>query len=522
MDGLVRVRRALISVSDKAGLVDLAHLLTEYQVEILSTGGTATYLREAGFTIYDVADVTGFGEMLDGRVKTLHPKIHGGLLAKRGNKAHETALQVHDIEKIDLIVVNLYPFENISKTDADYQSCVENIDIGGPAMVRSAAKNHAFVTVVCDREDYAALETELRQNSGKVSRDFRANMAGIAFGRTAAYDAAIATWFAKVQKTAYPRRKIIATKCVQSLRYGENPHQNAAFYRDVSAQASFADISQIQGKDLSYNNINDANAAIELIAEFSRAQNAVVAIIKHANPCGVAVAQTLQEAYRKALDADPISAFGGVVVTNRSIGREEAMAMCEIFTEIIIAPAISDEARAIFAQKPGVRLLLTDNLSTLLEDDKLVWPDHVRGILGGVLVQENDSIDDMQKNLETQTKRAPTQDELQDLMFAWRVVKHVKSNAIVCAKNGQITGIGAGQMSRIESVRLATKGAHVAGSVMASDAFFPFPDSVEAAAEKNVTAIIQPGGARRDDDVIHKADTCDIAMIFTNLRHFKH
>jgi phosphoribosylaminoimidazolecarboxamide formyltransferase/IMP cyclohydrolase len=526
---LAPIARALISVSDKTGLLDFATGLAERGVELLSTGGTSAMLREAGLTVRDVADVTGFPEMMDGRVKTLHPKVHGGLLALRDNAGHLVAMQQHGIEPIDLLVVNLYPFEATVAKGADYDTCVENIDIGGPAMIRAAAKNHAHVAVVVDPEDYAKLLGDMDQHGGKTCPKFRRKLAQRAYARTAAYDAAVSTWLAGAIGDAAPRRRAFAGTLAQTLRYGENPHQSAAFYTDGSVRAGVSTAVQHQGKELSYNNINDTDAAFELVAEFDPAEGPACAIIKHANPCGVARGATLLEAYKAAYDCDRTSAFGGIVALNRVLDAATAEEICQIFTEVVIAPGADDAAKAVFAAKKNLRLLTTDGLP----DPKSPGLAY-RQVAGGFLVQDRDNGVITEADLKVVTKRAPSEAELRDLLFAWKVAKHVKSNAIVYVKDGATMGIGAGQMSRVDSTRIAArKSADMAEalglaeptvkrSVVASDAFFPFADGLLTAAEAGATAVIQPGGSMRDDEVIAAADKAGLAMVFTGQRHFRH
>ncbi len=527
--GLAPIARALISVSDKTGLLDFAKGLAERGVELLSTGGTSAMLREAGLTVRDVADVTGFPEMMDGRVKTLHPKVHGGLLALRDNAGHVAAMQEHGIEPIDLLVVNLYPFEATVAKGADYDTCVENIDIGGPAMIRAAAKNHAHVAVVVDPEDYAKVLGDMDQHGGKTCPKFRRKLAQRAYARTAAYDAAVSNWLAGAIGDPAPRRRAFAGTLAQTLRYGENPHQSAAFYTDGSVRPGVSTAVQHQGKELSYNNINDTDAAFELVAEFDPAEGPACAIIKHANPCGVARGATLLEAYKAAYDCDRTSAFGGIVALNRVLDAATAEEICQIFTEVVIAPGADDAAKAIFAAKKNLRLLTTAGLP----DPKSAGLAY-RQVAGGFLVQDRDNGVITEADLKVVTKRAPTDAELKDLLFAWKVAKHVKSNAIVYVKDGATMGIGAGQMSRVDSTRIAArKSADMAealglaeptvkGSVVASDAFFPFPDGLLTAAEAGATAVIQPGGSMRDDEVIAAADEAGLAMVFTGQRHFRH
>ncbi|THD73996.1 bifunctional phosphoribosylaminoimidazolecarboxamide formyltransferase/IMP cyclohydrolase [Thalassobius vesicularis] len=528
MTNLYPVRRALISVSDKTGLIELGQALSARGVELLSTGGSAKALRDAGLDVRDVADVTGFPEMMDGRVKTLHPKVHGGLLALRDNADHVAAMEQHDIGGIDLLVVNLYPFEAALARGADYDEMIENIDIGGPAMIRAAAKNHGFVTTVVDVQDYDALLAELDRHDGQTCLKFRQKMAQIAYARTGAYDAAVSTWMAGAIGQETPRRRVFAGELAQTLRYGENPHQSAAFYLDGSNRPGVATAQQHQGKELSYNNINDTDAAFELVAEFGSDAPAC-AIIKHANPCGVASGATLAEAYSRAFDCDRTSAFGGIIALNQTLDAPTAEEICKIFTEVVIAPEATDEAKAIFAAKKNLRLLTTG----ALPDPKSAITTF-RQVGGGFLVQGKDngaiSLDD----LKVVTERQPTQDELRDLLFAWKVAKHVKSNAIIYVKDGATVGVGAGQMSRVDSTRIAARKAQdmaevmgleqplTKGSVVASDAFFPFADGLITAAEAGATAIIQPGGSMRDQEVIDAANERGLAMVFTGMRHFRH
>ncbi|MBA3056253.1 MAG: bifunctional phosphoribosylaminoimidazolecarboxamide formyltransferase/IMP cyclohydrolase [Sphingomonadales bacterium] len=526
----VTLRRALLSVSDKAGLVDLGQALAARGVELVSTGGTAKALREAGLVVRDISDLTGFPEMMDGRVKTLHPMVHGGLLAVRDNPEHAAAMAEHAIGAIDLVVVNLYPFEATVAKGAARDEIIENIDIGGPSMVRSAAKNHAYVTIVTDPADYAALLAELEASGGATTYGFRKLMAAKAYAATAAYDAAISQWFSKVdQEELFSPVRVMGTTLVTELRYGENPHQQAALYLPRGPHISgIAGAVQVQGKELSYNNYADADAALELVAEFRDGPPTVV-IVKHANPCGVATGATLAEAYEAALQCDSVSAFGGIIAVNRPLDGPTAEAISGIFTEVVVAPAADDAARAVFARKKNLRLLLSGPL-----------PDaHRPGlttkiIAGGVLVQERDNGHVTADMLKVVTARAPSEQELADCMFAWTVAKHVKSNAIVYAKGGVTAGIGAGQMNRRDSSRIAAmKAAEAAekydwaqsrtvGSAVASDAFFPFADGLLAAAEAGATAVIQPGGSIRDDEVIKAADEAGLAMVFTGMRHFRH
>ncbi|MBC8013026.1 MAG: bifunctional phosphoribosylaminoimidazolecarboxamide formyltransferase/IMP cyclohydrolase [Methyloceanibacter sp.] len=524
-----KIARALLSVSDKTGLADFAKALRAHGVEIISTGGTAKLLRDSGIEVIDVAEITHFPEMMDGRVKTLHPKIHGGLLAVRGNEAHERALADHAIPAIDLLAVNLYPFESTVAAGGDFETCIENIDIGGPALIRAAAKNHESVTVVVDPADYTLVLAEMEANGGATTLAFRKSLAGRAFGRTAAYDAAIASWFAEELGERTPKTRAIAGTLAEALRYGENPHQWAAFYRTGERRFGVATALKIQGKKLSYNNLNDTDAAYELAAEFDPEANAAVAIIKHANPCGVAIGTTLAEAYRKALACDPTSAFGGIIALNRTLDVEAAREIVKIFTEVIIAPDASDEAKAIIAEKKNLRLLLAGGVPEP-KAPGLAF----RSLSGGLLVQSRDNGVVADLELKVVTKRKPSNEEFADLIFAFTVAKHVKSNAIVYAKDGATVGIGAGQMARVDAARMAAwKAADAAktqgltrslteGSVAASDAFFPFTDGLKVIAEAGATAVIQPGGSMRDDEVIVAADEAGLAMVFTAMRHFRH
>ena len=525
----VKISRALLSVSDKSGLLELAAALDGHGVELLSTGGTAAALRDAGFAVKDVSEITNFPEMMDGRVKTLHPNVHGGLLALRDNKDHVAAMETHGIGAIDLLVVNLYPFEETVAKGGDYEDCIENIDIGGPAMIRAAAKNHGFVSVVTDVEDYEALIAKLAETGGETDLAFRQMLAQRAYARTAAYDAAVSTWMAGAIGQDSPRRKAVAGEFVQEMRYGENPHQSARFYRNAEARAGVATATQHQGKELSYNNINDTDAAFELVAEWDAAEGPAVAIIKHANPCGVAQGDSFLEAYKRAFDCDRTSAFGGIIALNGTLDGDTARAITEIFTEVVIAPDATDEAKEVFAAKKNLRLLTTGALP-----DPRVSAEVWKQVAGGYLIQDRDNGYVAPEDLKVVTKRAPTDAEMRDLRFAWRVAKHVKSNAIVYAKDGATVGIGAGQMSRVDSTRIAARKAQdmaevlgldsplTQGSVVASDAFFPFSDGLITAAENGATAIIQPGGSMRDEEVIAAADERDLAMVFTGMRHFRH
>ncbi len=526
---LVSVSRALISVSDKTGLIDFVRALTKHGVEIVSTGGTRKAIAEAGIAVTDVSEVTGFPEIMDGRVKTLHPLVHGGLLAVRGDQDHQQAMRDHGIRPFDLVVINLYPFEEVRRAGGDYAATVENIDIGGPAMVRASAKNHAYVGIVTDPSDYPLVLEALDENAGSLSYQFRQKLAAKAFARTAAYDAAISGWFAETLAIEHPVWRAFGGRLEQVMRYGENPHQDAAFYVNGDPRPGVATARQVQGKQLSYNNINDTDAAYELVSEFDPSRTAAVAIIKHANPCGVAEGATLKDAYLKALACDPVSAFGGIVALNRTLDAEAAEEIVKIFTEVIIAPDATDEAVAIVAAKKNLRLLIAGALP-----DPRAAGLTVKSVSGGLLVQsrDNGAVDDL--DLKVVTKRAPTDRELADLKFAFRIAKHVKSNAIVYVRDGATVGIGAGQMSRVDSSRIAARKAADAaeaaglkepmtiGSVVASDAFFPFADGLLSAVEAGATAVIQPGGSMRDDEVIAAADAAGIAMVFTGMRHFRH
>jgi phosphoribosylaminoimidazolecarboxamide formyltransferase / IMP cyclohydrolase len=526
---LRRAARALLSVSDKTGLAGFARGLAGFGIELVSTGGTRKALADAGLPVRDVSDLTGFPELMDGRLKTLHPKVHGGLLAIRENPEHEAAMRAHGIAPIDLLVVNLYPFEATIGRGAGFADCIENIDIGGPAMIRAAAKNYNDVAVVVDPGDYPKILGELMAHGGCTTRALRQELAQKAFARTAVYDTAISNWLAAEMGLAMPPYRAFGGKLVSSLRYGENPHQTAAFYASGAPRRGVAMARQVQGKELSYNNVNDTDAAFELVAEFNPARTAAVAIVKHANPCGAAEAATLAEAYELALRCDPVSAFGGIVALNRKLDAKAAALIVKIFTEVIVAPEADDAAIEIVAAKKNLRLLLTGGLP-----DPRAKSLTFRAVAGGFLAQtrDNANVDDM--DLRVVTERAPNEMEWRDLKFAFRVAKHVKSNAIVYAKGGATVGIGAGQMSRVDSARIAAtkaaEGARAAGlseslatgSVVASDAFFPFADGLLAAAEAGATAIIQPGGSARDGELVKAADGAGLAMVFTGVRHFRH
>jgi phosphoribosylaminoimidazolecarboxamide formyltransferase/IMP cyclohydrolase len=520
------IARALLSVSDKTGLVPFARELATMGVALVSTGGTAKALAEAGLKVADVASVTGFPEMLDGRVKTLHPAIHGGILARRDMAAHNDALTALSIAQIDLVVVNLYPFAATVGRGAPFDECIENIDIGGPALIRAAAKNHKFVTVVTAPEQFDTVLAEMREGHGATTLDLRRRLAASAYAGTAAYDAAIARWFAKQQGDLFPETLVVAARRAQLLRYGENPHQQAALYVGDAPQPGVATARQIQGKELSYNNLNDTDAAYALVAEFDAP---AVAIVKHANPCGVAVAGDLASAYVRALACDPVSAFGGIIAVNRTLDRATVEAIGKLFVEVLIAPDIAPDAAALLARKTALRVLVAGGLPDRAAPGMLV-----RSLGGGYLLQTGDGGRTLEDGLKVVTKRAPTPAETRDLLFAFTVAKHVKSNAIVYVKEGATVGIGAGQMSRVDAARIAAlkaedaaKAAGLAvpatrGSVVASDAFFPFADGLEAAIVAGATAVIQPGGSVRDQDVIDAADRADVAMVFTGMRHFRH
>ena len=526
----VKITRALLSVSDKEGLAELGQALARHGVELVSTGGTAKALRETGLQVRDISDLTGFPEMMDGRVKTLHPKVHGGLLGVRDNPEHAAAMVEHGIGAIDLVVVNLYPFAQTVAKGAGRDEIIENIDIGGPSMVRSAAKNHAHVAIVTDPGDYAELIAALDASGGMTSLDFRKRLAAKAFSATAAYDAMISSWFAFAdQGQMFPDMLPVTMRRGEELRYGENPHQKAALYLPAGPHSrGIAQASHVQGKELSYNNYNDADAALELVAEF-RGQGPACVIVKHANPCGVATGATLLGAYEEAFACDTVSAFGGIIAVNERLTRETAEAMTQIFTEVVIAPDADEEARAIFARKKNLRLLLTGELPDPARPGLML-----KSIAGGYLVQSRDNGRIGRGDLKVVTKRQPSEQELADCLFAWTVAKHVKSNAIVYAKGGATAGIGAGQMNRLESARIAAWKARDAaekagwaeprtlGSAVASDAFFPFADGLLAAVEAGATAVIQPGGSIRDDEVIAAADEAGLAMVFTGMRHFRH
>ncbi len=526
----VKIRTALLSVSDKTGIIELAKALSEQGVRLLSTGGTHKAIAAAGLSVTDVSEVTGFPEIMDGRVKTLHPNVHGGLLAIRDDVEHIAAMKEHGIDGIDLAVINLYPFEEVRAAGGDYPTTVENIDIGGPAMIRASAKNHAYVTIVTDPSDYPAVIEALRSNDGETAYAFRQKLAAKAYARTAAYDTAISNWFAEALDIEIPRYRTIGGVLKEEMRYGENPHQSAGFYVTGEKRPGVATAVLLQGKQLSYNNINDTDGAFELIGEFApETSGPACAIIKHANPCGVATGATLKDAYLKALACDSTSAFGGIIALNQLLDAETAEEIVKLFTEVIIAPEVTEEAKAIVAAKKNLRLLVTGGLP-----DPRSRGITAKTVAGGLLVQTRDNgmIEDI--DLRVVTQRAPTATELEDLKFAYKVAKHVKSNAIVYAKDGQTAGIGAGQMSRIDSARIAGLKAEEAakamgwaepmtkGSAVASEAFFPFADGLLSAISAGATSVIQPGGSMRDDEVIAAANEHGVAMVFTGMRHFRH
>ena len=521
-----QITRAIISVSDKTGLTDLGQALARHSIEILSTGGSARALANADVPVIEVADHTGFPEIMDGRVKTLHPKIHGGILARRDHAEDQAAMETHEIGPIDLIVINLYPFEATVASGAGYDDCVENIDIGGPAMIRAAAKNHAHVAVVTDPSDYDEIVAALDANAGKLPADLRRRLAAKAYARTAAYDGAITAWLSGELGQDFPETHVTSGKRAAVLRYGENPHQTAALYIGGAPRPGVAQAEQVQGKELSYNNLGDADAAFELAAEFD---TPAIAIIKHANPCGVATADDLVAAYRAARKCDPVSAFGGIVASNRPLTGPLAEAITEIFTEVVIAPDADADARAVFSAKENLRLLLTGDMPDPRSTGRYIKP-----LAGGFLLQDRDAGHITAADLKIVTKRQPSEQEIADMLLAFTIGKHVKSNTIVYAKNGATVGIGAGQMSRVDAARIAalksSEAAEAAGepepltvgSVAASDAFFPFADGLLTTIEAGATAVIQPGGSVRDDEVIAAADEAGIAMVFTGMRHFRH
>lgn len=525
----VLIRTALLSVSDKTDIIELAGALVKLGVKLLSTGGTSKAIADAGLPVTDVSDITKFPEIMDGRVKTLHPNVHGGLLAIRDDAEHQEAMRAHGIEAIDLSVINLYPFEEVRAKGGDYPTTVENIDIGGPAMIRASAKNHAYVTVVTDPTDYPELLEALQADDGQTSYALRQRFAAKAYARTAAYDAVISNWFAEALSIETPHYRAIGGTLKEKMRYGENPHQSAGFYLTGEKRPGVATATLLQGKQLSYNNINDTDAAYELVAEFLPENAPAVAIIKHANPCGVATGSTLLEAYKRALACDPVSAFGGVIALNQTLDAETAEEIIQLFTEVIIAPDVTEEAKAIVARKPNLRLLSAGGLP-----DPRAAGITAKTVSGGLLVQSRDNgmVEDL--DLKVVTKRAPTAQELEDMKFAFKIAKHVKSNAVIYAKDGQTAGIGAGQMSRVDSARIAAQKAEDAakamglvepltkGSAVASEAFYPFADGLLAAIAAGATAVIQPGGSMRDQEVIDAADAHNVTMVFTGMRHFRH
>lgn len=526
-DHIVPVKRALLSVSDKTGIEDFAHKLAAHGVELLSTGGTCKLLHKAGIPVKDVSEITGFPEIMDGRVKTLHPLVHGGILARRDDADHKKAMSDHGITGIDMVIINLYPFASTVESGADFATCIENIDIGGPAMVRASAKNHDFVAIVTDPADYERVIADMDAHKSGTTQILREDLAASAFAMTASYDSMIASWFSKEQKQETPKRVSFSGMLKQTLRYGENPHQSAALYSlDGAPRVGAASATQVQGKELSYNNLNDTNAAFELVAEFDAP---TVAIIKHANPCGVATDDNILEAYKKARACDPTSAFGGIIAINRPLDKATASAIVESFVEVIIAPSVNDDALEPLKKKPNIRVLTTGAMPDPLQKQMMV-----ARIAGGLLVQDADTGHIQESDLKIVTKRKPSPKEIQDMLFAFRVAKHVKSNAIIYAKDLATVGIGAGQMSRIDSSRIAAWKAGEAakeaklpeslakGSVVASDAFFPFADGLISAAEAGVTAVIQPGGSMRDQEVIDAADERGLAMVMTGMRHFRH
>lgn len=513
------IKRALVSVSDKTGIVEFCRGLAELGVEVISTGGTKNLLAKEGVPVIGISDVTGFPEILDGRVKTLHPAVHSGLLAIRDSEEHQNQMKELGLDYIDLVVVNLYPFqETIAKPDVAYEDAIENIDIGGPTMLRSAAKNHAFVSVVVDAADYDKVLEEIKAE-GDTTLNTRKALAAKVFRHTASYDALISDYLSQVNGDPLPERYTVTYEKIQDLRYGENPHQKAAFYRKpLAAQDTLSNAKQLHGKELSYNNINDANAALQIVKEFT--EPAVVAV-KHMNPCGVGVGASVLEAFEKAYAADPVSIFGGIVAANRIVDEDTANLLKDIFLEIVIAPGFTEEALAVLTKKKNIRLLEMGNLQAGVDRQSQFV---VTSIDGGMIVQENDIHSIQAEDLKVVTDRQPTEEELKQLLFGWKIVKHVKSNAILLAKNNMTIGVGAGQMNRVGAAKIAIEqaGAEAKGSVMASDAFFPMSDTVEAAAKAGITAIIQPGGSIKDEESIAMANQHGIAMVFTGVRHFKH
>ena len=519
----IKIKTALISVLDKSGLDTIVQCLKEHNVKIISTGGTSKSISEMGADVTDVSSITNFPEMMDGRVKTLHPNVHGGLLSKRDNNEHIQSQKDHGIEDIDLVIVNLYPFEETIKSQDNEEICIENIDIGGPAMLRSGAKNHKFVTVVTDVNDYDKLIREMQQNNGSTTLEFRKQLAAKTFLTTAYYDSLISNWFQRNSKE--PSEKFsTAGNLSSTLRYGENPHQSASLYKSSLQQSGIPYATLLQGKELSYNNINDADAALQLIKEFDK-KIPTVAIIKHANPCGVASGVSLCEAYTKAFSCDTTSAFGGIIALNQIIDKDSAVEIIKIFTEVIIAPGITDEAKEIFESKSNLRILI---LPSLHEKN---GSQNYKSIEGGILVQTNDNEETIKSDLKVVTQNEPSDNQIEDMLFAFKVCKHVKSNAIIYVKNKKTIGIGAGQMSRVDSAKIASQKNSemnpsdensLKDSVVASDAFFPFADGLLITIESGATAVIQPGGSVKDEEVIAAADEAGISMVFTGKRHFKH
>jgi phosphoribosylaminoimidazolecarboxamide formyltransferase/IMP cyclohydrolase len=522
----VKIQRALISVSDKTDLISFGQFLHDHEVQILSTGGTAKSLKDANIPVQEVAEFTNMPEMMGGRVKTLHPNIHGGILARHKNKNDAKDMILHGIQPIDLVVINLYPFEETMAAGGDRLQCIENIDIGGPAMIRSAAKNHERVAVITNAADYELVTDEMSANQGATSLDLRRKLARLAFARTASYDVTIANWLDSELGKTLPAHLLLSAQRSIPLRYGENPHQKASLFLLNLDHPGIGNARQVQGKPLSYNNLNDADAALELVAEFD---TPAAAIIKHANPCGVALGTTTLNAFKRALECDPVSAFGGIIAFNRPINESVAAEVTKNFSEVVIAPDASDQAQAVFATKKNLRLLLTGATPEQSPEGL-----NIKSIAGGFLVQESNQSHVVSSDLKVVTARKPTEKQLEDLLFAFRVCKHVKSNAIVYAKEGMTIGIGAGQMSRVDSARMAawkaksaSKGANktflsTINSVAASDAFFPFPDGILGLIEAGAEAIIQPGGSIRDQDIIEVANKHNIAMVFTGLRNFRH
>ena len=519
----IKIKTALISVSDKSGLEKVVQSLKEHDIKIISTGGTARSIAGLGAEVTDISSLTNFPEMMDGRVKTLHPNVHGGLLSKRDDKNHVRSQEEHGIEDIDLIIVNLYPFEETIKSEENEEICIENIDIGGPAMLRSAAKNHKFVTVITDANDYDELIDEMQKNKGSTTLEFRKKLAAKTFSTTAYYDSLISNWFYRSRNEEIEKFSA-AGKLSSTLRYGENPHQSASLYKSSMQHSGIPQATLLQGKELSYNNINDADSALQIIKEFDKA-TPTVAIIKHANPCGVASGSTLHEAYTKAFSCDTTSAFGGIIALNQTIDKNSAEEIVKIFTEVIIAPGITDEAKAIFKTKNNLRVLI---LASLHENDN---SRNFKSIEGGILIQSNDFKKTTKSDLKVVTEKKPSDSEVEDMLFAFKVCKHVKSNAIIYVKNKKTIGIGAGQMSRIDSAKIASQKNSemeksdensLENSVVASDAFFPFADGLLVTVSYGAKAVIQPGGSMKDEEVIAAANEAGISMVFTGKRHFRH